>query len=229
MTKQAKAKFDKAASAKRAAECLFHADQAERTSAEFKLKFTQEIALAKRSDVKSWGGARYPGTYGADTYHGLTFCLWPKDANGLVKPNEQIGDDELKRLRKRRDDLMHVGKICFEDEIMLTHLNAKRLKEDTQLDLFTGNVKGSDATQSNGEPKTKGAQATKTEKHLGYALASLLTHSGATNFFGALSVELRKLKPEVLDGTQLQKSIIKIGLEQKLIMDKNGEIRKTGK
>ena len=66
MAKQAKATFDKAASAKRAAECLFHADQAERTSAEFKLKFTQEIALAKRSDVKSWGGARYPGSYGAD-------------------------------------------------------------------------------------------------------------------------------------------------------------------
>ena len=58
---------------------------------------------------------------------------------------------------------------------------------------------------------------------------SLLTHSGATGFFATLSVELRKLKPEVLDGTQLQKSIIKIGLEQKLIMDKGGEIRKTGK
>ena len=110
MTKQAKAKFDKGASAKRAAECLFHVDEAERTSAKFKLEFSQEIAKAKHNGVKSWGGARYPGSYGAGTYHGLTFCLWPKDAEGKVLPNEKIGDDTLKTLTKRRDNLMLVGK-----------------------------------------------------------------------------------------------------------------------
>lgn len=222
-----KPKFDKAASAKRAAEALFHADAAERSSAEFKLAFTKEIASAKRAGIDKWGGARYPGSYGHGFFQDLTTCLWPKK-DGVVLSNEQIGDDTLKALVKRRENLMGVAVICFEKEIMLTHLHAKRLKEDTQLDLFTGNVKGSDA-KSNEEPKTKGAQATKTEKHLGYALATLLTHSEATKFFASLSVELRKLKPEVLDGVQLQKSIIKIGIEQKLIMDKGGEIRKTGK
>ena len=104
MTKQAE--FDKGASAKRAAECLFHVDEAERTSAKFKLEFSQEIAKAKRNGVKSWGGARYPGSYGAGTYHGLTFCLWPKDAKGnvtettcaaiTVGPNAQLASPDAK-------------------------------------------------------------------------------------------------------------------------------------
>ena len=192
---------------------------------------TQEIALAKRAGVGDWGGARYPGTYGHGFFQDLTFCIWPKDANGLVKPNEQIGDDNLKRLKKRRENLMGVAVICFEEEIALTHLHAKRLKEDTQIDLFTGNVKGSDATQSqsNEEPKTKGAQASKTQKHIGYALATFINHPEILKFLGTVSAELRKEK--TLDGVAIHKSLLAVATKEKFLQSKDGDIKaiKTGK
>ena len=49
------AKFDKAASAKRAAEALFQADEAFNSCAAFKVSFSQEIASAKRAGVDKWG------------------------------------------------------------------------------------------------------------------------------------------------------------------------------
>ena len=214
-------KFDKVASAKRAAEVLFQADAAERSSAEFKLAYTQEIASAKRAGVDKWGGARYPGSYGKDVYDGLTISIWPKK-DGVMLSNEQIGDDKLKTLVKRRENLMLVGKMCFEKEIALTHLSAKRLVEDTQYDLFTGNVKGSEA-KSNEEPKEKGAQATKTTKHLGYLLAPLVNHNDVIRYLGSVSAELRKVK--VIDGTALHKALIDVAMKEKYLQGKDGEIK----
>lgn len=217
------AKFDKAASAKRAAEALFQADEAFNSCAAFKVSFSQEIASAKRAGVDKWGGARYPGSYGADMYGSLTTFIWPKDANGHVLPNEKIGDDMLKTLKGRRDKLMVCGKICFEDGIALTHLHPKRLKEDTQYDLFTGNVKGSDATQSTEEPKTKGAQASKTQKHIGYALATFINHPEILKFLGTVSAELRKAKE--LNGTTIQRALLEVATKEKLLQSKDGDIK----
>jgi hypothetical protein len=223
MASKATVEFDKVASAKRAAEALFHAEEAFNSCAAFKVNFSQEIASAKRAGVGEWGGARYPGTYGADMYHSLTAFIWPKDANGHVLPNEKIGDDTIKTLTGRRDRLMVCGKICFEEEIALTHLHPKRLKEETQYDIFTGNVKGSDATQSNGEPKTKGAQASKTQKHIGYALATFINHPEILKFLGTVSAELRKTKE--LNGTTIQKALLEVATKEKLLQSKDGDIK----
>lgn len=218
-----KTKFDMGASAKNAALSLVHAEEAELSSAKFKLAFSQEIATAKRAGVKNWGGARYSGSYGKVIYDTLTAAMWPKAKDSdTVLPNEQIGDDVLKPLVKRRENLMLVGKICFEQEIALVHLNAKRLQEDTKYDLFTGDVKGASA-KSNEEPKTKGAQATKTTKHLGYALAPFINHPEVVKFLGTVSAELRAEK--TLDGSTIQKALLKVALKEKLLQDKDGDIK----
>lgn len=212
--------FDLVASATSAAEFLFQAEQASITLSEFKLRFTQTIADARRNGVDNWGGMRYPGTYGEVLIRALRKSLWPKDGAGMVIPDEKIGDDTIKPLKKKLERLGLCAKTCFTEELALTHLTANGIK-DANICLFTGNVKGAETKSE--EPKTKGAQATKTPKHLGYVLAPFINHPEALKFFGTLSAELRTV--DNLDGSAIHKALLKVALKAKLLQSKDGDIK----
>lgn len=211
--------FDLVASATKAAELLFQADCANESLSQFKLRFTQAIAEARRNGVAEWGGMRYPQTYGDVCLRALKASLWPKKA-GVVLADEQIGDDILKPLKKKFERLGRCAKICFEEELALTTLVPARIIE-MNICLYTGNVKGAQAKSE--EPKSKGAQATKTPKHLGYVLAPFINHPEALKFFGTLSAELRTV--DNLDGSAIHKALLKVALKAKFLQSKDGDIK----
>lgn len=212
--------FDLGASAKSASELLFQADNAQLSMAQFMADFTKEIARARRDGADKWGGQRYPGTYGDSFLRSLKTIMWPKDATGAVLANEKIGDDILKPLEKRFERLARCAKICFEEELALTGLVPARIIE-ANICLYTGNVKGAQAKSE--EPKSKGAQPTKTAKHLGYILAPFVNHTDVIRYLGSVSAELRKVK--VIDGTALHKALIDVAMKEKFLQGKGGEIK----
>lgn len=213
--------FDLVASATSAAELLFQAEGASETLAEFKLRFTQTIAEARRNGVADWGGLRYPQTYGDVCLRSLKVSLWPKDKAGVVRADETIGDDILKPLKKKLERLSACAKTCFVEELALTHLTVNGIKE-ANICLYTGNVKGAQVTKSE-ESASKGPQATKTPKHLGYLLAPLVNHPKVIAYLGSVSSELRKVK--TVDGTAIHKALIDVALKEKLLQGKDGELR----
>ena len=215
-----KTKFDMGASAMSAAELLFQADNAHLSMAQFMADFTKEIARARRDGADKWGGQRYPGTYGDSFLRSLKANMWPKDATGAVLANEKIGDDILKPLEKRFERLARCAKICFEQELALTGLVPAKIVE-ANICLYTGNVKGAQPVSE--EPKSKGAQPTKTAKHLGYILAPFVNHTDVIRYLGSVSAELRKVK--VIDGTALHKALIDVAMKEKFLQGKDGEIK----